>query len=596
MIPRATRLVLYAGLAFASPAFAQEEGDLGVDYAEGYEFEYADEQDAIEGTTARLDLGEAWVPPIFAHSGSPFAPSFVALAQERFADVEEDLGRRAVLDRYLESYGIPPTLRVLRDRMRMLDASECRGQIDLATIREFAGSDLDEDDLEAWQGHAEVDAELWVQEQLSHRDVYGLVGLSAAPLDRTARRRLGRVLPLLSWRQGLMAVRNRLACEGHLRGRVPTTSQLDPRTRAALAEFERRHRIYSRGSLSGETLRQLRIEPLELLRHDLLRVLAERARLDWGVLEDGSAGDDLVHEIRDSLEVELQLQDVAGARRFLETMVVEDHVYVEVARLRMPTDYGPQMALTVQIDRGDVRYDPPFDAEGHYVEPRGGRRPSLTLFVGEGQDRRALVRWPTTVGGWRTERERGQTVWKYKESPTGPGIWEQIVAAPVWLPPASTPDADLISEQRIDDGELHTVLKRTILGPGYASAYGLAAAIHRPTRNGRVQNDEGIRSHGSVDYTSVWRRASHGCHRLQNHRAVALFSFLLAHRRHRYRGARPVGYRRTVRIGELREELTVDRSGEVWVLDPPMPYEVLPGRIVGSLQRPSRTTYPVREE
>ena len=58
-----------------------------------------------------------------------------------------------------------------------------------------------------------------------------------------------------------------------------------------------------------------------------------------------------------------------------------------------------------------------------------------------------LVKWPTTVGGWRLERERGRDVWKYKESPAGPGVWQQIHAAPVWLPPASTPDADLLLER-----------------------------------------------------------------------------------------------------------------------------------------------------
>ena len=30
-------------------------------------------------------------------------------------------------------------------------------------------------------------------------------------------------------------------------------------------------------------------------------------------------------------------------------------------------------------------------------------------------------------------------MWKYKDSPVGPGVWQQIVAAPVWLPPESTP-------------------------------------------------------------------------------------------------------------------------------------------------------------
>ena len=79
-----------------------------------------------ENDLAVLDLGEGWVPPIFAPHES-FVPTFVALAQGRFDDVEdEDLARRARLDRYLESYGIPPTLGVLRDRLRAQKAKGSR--------------------------------------------------------------------------------------------------------------------------------------------------------------------------------------------------------------------------------------------------------------------------------------------------------------------------------------------------------------------------------------------------------------------------------------------------------------------------------------
>ncbi|MAQ16149.1 MAG: hypothetical protein CMN30_15330 [Sandaracinus sp.] len=542
-----------------------------------------------ENDLAVLDLGEGWVPPIFAPHES-FVPTFVALAQGRFDDVEdEDLARRARLDRYLESYGIPPTLGVLRDRLRDRLGQPCRA--DLEAIAAFGGSDVDEDDVSAWEGAAVPRAEQFVQQLLVREDAFGVADLRQVHLTPYERAWLGRALPLTVWRQGLAAVRERLACEGIIRGRIEG-HDFDPRTRAALASFERRHRIYARGRMSGETLAALRLSPSELARRDVLRALTERARLDWGILADGTAAPDRLGPIREGLVRAFGLQTPESTLAWLESLPLDDlapHRVAVQAPTPAPHEVGV-LELRVEIDRGDQNYDPPEEARAVRVE----RRPTLTLFALLGEEWVPLVKWPTTVGGWRLERERGRDVWKYKESPAGPGVWQQIHAAPVWLPPASTPDADLLLERHVEEtGEITTELKRTLLGPGYASAFGLASAIHRPLLpNGQLGEDEGIRTHGSVDYTSVWRRASHGCHRLQNHRAVALLSFILKHRNHRRAGARALRYERTVRVGETSLTLEVPRSGYVYVLDPPVPFEVLPGRVVGRVQRPPRQSVP----
>src|SRR5690606_35637176 len=83
----------------------------------------------------------------------------------------------------------------------------------------------------------------------------------------------------------------------------------------------------------------------------------------------------------------------------------------------------------------------------------------------------------------------------------------------------------------------------------YASAYGLVAAYHqrefvRDDGSRFYGGDEGIRTHGSVDYMSIMRRHSHGCHRLHNHIAVRLMSFLLRHRPHKRVGQEPLTYGR----------------------------------------------------
>lgn len=543
--------------------------------------------EAAQGDLAVLDLGEGWVPPLFVPHQA-FVPTFVALAQGRFDDVEDRaLARRAEQDRFLESYGVPPTLAVLRERLRVLVERRCGADLD--ALARFGGSDIDEDDVAAWESAAVPRAEELVQSLLVRWDATGLDRIPVQQLSAYERAWLGRAAPLGIWRAGLDAVRERLRCEGLVRGELVGT-ELDRRTRNALAAFERRHRIYARGRLSGETLDALRVPPAELARRDVLRVLTERARLDWGVLADGSAAPDRLGEIRRGLERAFGLQTPEATLAWLDGLPLADRLPVAVPAPPAGFGDGELVDVRVTIDRGDQSYDPP----GSPVR-RVERRPTLTLHVKRGEEWVALIRWPTTIGGWRVERERGRDVWRYKESPAGPGVWQQIHAAPVWLPPAYVPDADLVLERHLEDGELINEPKATLLGPGYASAFGLAAAIHRPLRaNGELGPDEGIRTHGSVDYTSVWRRASHGCHRLQNHRAIALFSYLLKHRRHRRVGSRPLQFSRDVRIGERTMTLSVPRSGYVYVMEPPIPFEVTEGRVIGELQRPPTRSIPVR--
>ena len=68
------------------------------------------------------------------------------------------------------------------------------------------------------------------------------------------------------------------------------------------------------------------------------------------------------------------------------------------------------------------------------------------------------------------------------------------------------------------------------LGPGYLSAYGLVAGYFVvPGQNGRNDFDNGVRAHGSSDYLSIYSANgfSHGCHRLPNHLAIRMYSFIL---------------------------------------------------------------------
>ena len=128
-------------------------------------------------------------------------------------------------------------------------------------------------------------------------------------------------------------------------------------------------------------------------------------------------------------------------------------------------------------------------------------------------------------------------------------------------------------------------------GPSYASAYGLVAAYHarvawRDDGTSRTSGDVGIRSHGSVDYMSIMRRHSHGCHRLHNHIAVRLMTFILQHRRHRRVGHEPLAYTLPLQHEDERYELELTEGGYEFKLDNPIPVSVTTGRVLGSVTSP----------
>ncbi len=561
-----------------------------------------------------VDLGEAWVPPLLDHGaavdGSPrpssFRDTYVALARHQWPDTT--LGRRAAVDLDLDNYGIPPSLSVLRERFRRVASHPC--DADLEALARFDGLAVEEDEARAPRMARDDALEGRVLELLARHDRFGLDGLLGALPALEEVRALAQAQPELHWRRGLDATRRRLQCEGFFGDEpLPVGRDLDARTRRALEGFERRHRIYSRGNLAGPTLDALRLSVTELARRDLVRVIADRIQLELGLLEDGSAPpsagvevQNLERLLRDHVERTFGLSTFESALAFLESLELREgeHEHVAMEPMPLPPWYAErELEIEVEIDRGDQWYEAPFDDEG---EPRSlpvEHRPTLTLYVRHEGQRVALVRWPTTVGGWNLERRGRRLAWQYKESPAGEFAWPQIVGAPVWLPPINTPASDLVTQRRLDEtGHLVVETKDTLLGPGYASAYGLVAGMHRPVtgRDGDrliLGRDQGIRTHGSVDYTSVWRRASHGCHRLHNHRALSLFSFVLAHRAHRRVGHARIDFHRSVEVGEETFRFDIDYGGYVFQLDRPVPVTVLPGRVLGDVSRAPRRGIPV---
>ena len=91
---------------------------------------------------------------------------------------------------------------------------------------------------------------------------------------------------------------------------------------------------------------------------------------------------------------------------------------------------------------------------------------------------------------------------------------------------------------------------------------------------------------------SIMRRHSHGCHRLHNHIAVRLMSWVLAHRPHRRVGHPAVAFRRNIEQDGHTYEMAIDRGGYVFELERPVRIDVLEGRIRGRRQTPVETALP----
>ncbi len=251
----------------------------------------------------------------------------------------------------------------------------------------------------------------------------------------------------------------------------------------------------------------------------------------------------------------------------------------------LPAYYGDQMDLAAEIDRGDVWYDFPWDRRGKPIEQRRDHYPHFTLFARWHEQKIPLCQWRTTIGSWRSEAHGdGHVYYKYKNSDIGPRVWKQIVATPVWIPPDGTPMKDLLVRRVLDkDVGPVTLVNTDIMGPGYQSAYGLVMGIHIDPKSGF---DNQIRTHGSVDYTSIARRFSHGCHRLVNNRAVRLFDFVLRHRPFKRIGNVPLNIKRQFQVEGETYHFALTTRGYYYELKDPVPVEVLEGRIMGDVKKP----------
>ena len=562
-----------------------------------------------------VNLSNGWAPYLFGDCTpgveecrpNAYRATFVALANER----EPPEGASNPKGRYLELFGIPPSLSVLRKRVVEDEAKACVARLHMDALREFDGFLTYSPDVRSSWVRMQADSTRARAARIARtrglrgpealRDVEEAQAVYRAFHEADVRKR------------ALEEAQDRITCEGLLpRNAKMRRGTFDWATHQGLVTFERKNRVFGWGFIGRDTIDDLRRTPLEGHYQTFIRALEERISDAAAIVEDGSVQQmrgapteyrtadgrteplrNLVEEYRNVVLHAMGLETAQQFHDWITRLTDEDLETLEVA-VRLPDPpayYGPTMDLSVEVDRGDVYYDFPWDEEGNPIPQPVARRPRLTLFVQYAGQKIPLVRWGTTIGGWRSERINGEDYYSYKNSDVGPRVWRQLFAAPVWIPPDSTPLSGLLTKgarRRVNYDEF---------GPGYASAYGLVAALNVqeiPRDDGSVGwFDNGIRVHGSVDYMSIMQRHSHGCHRLYNHLALRLFDFVVHHRAHTRVGQTQVAYRRNLEYEGKPYRIEIDTRGYLFELDPPLPIEVLPGRILGTVQRPPEN--PVRK-
>lgn len=550
--------------------------------------------EAIARGLTIVDLGDDWTPPILAPGPDGSTPSYratyLALAQERFDDAGID-GELATHDRYLELFGIEPTLGVVHSRMADDARHACHEAIDTSALAAAPARIVEESSAD---GRARIARARALRADLEHdRQRAKVDDLDAlAALDAYHQKSMARLRALEAYITTVRLVQAHLACDGLLESPA-IDGVYSWQTSNAVETFQRGAMIFPTGTLDAATRSALFADSRERDVLTALRVLRERVIAATGLVEDGTAGTgestvlgrelvpaatwrarghapldgaaaDLVSPATEAAARALGWSDAASIRAFLDARAARETPPLVALQLPpAPAYHGPAMELSVEIDRGDVWKTPHATA----------RRPALILYATVRDHRVPLARWPTTIGGWQKQKIDGDVEKRWKESPVGPRIWRDLFVGPRWLPPASTPDRELVRWR----GN-HFVLAREQLGPSYRAAFGMIAFVHLAEEGHGALWDQGIRTHGTGSVASLANGVSHGCHRLLGFHVVRLADFVLSHRQHVRRGDASTYYRRTVRSGGTFP-IAIDSLGYRIELVPPMRVDVLRGRV-----------------
>jgi hypothetical protein len=574
-----------------------------------------------------VDLGDDWTPFIFQEVTDASGNLMENRYRQVYLGLANDIGDRdgqplAEGDHnYLELYGVPPTISVLRARMLDSQARQAScAEVDFAKLKAATS-------IPPRAGKAELKYAAKIAASAKKLEALRAAE-QAESLDALAQKdpklakEVAEVQRYSAQKGSFPEVEKRITCEGMLvapAGAKPSEihqpGQFDEPMRQAVIKFQHKQMLYDAAALRPDTMAALGRSLVENDYASLVRVLTERIVSAANILEDGSAegkkgpatyvnaaGEtvpvrNLVDEAVKATLTQLDLESPEKALAFFQRHPAAELRTMRAAvKLPPPPDYyAPEMDLSVVIDRGDVIYDPLVDEKGKPTPQTRHHFPMLTLRAKIHDKWVPLIRWRTTIGGWRSDlASNGYEYYRYKGSDVGPRVWRNIVSGPVWIAPNSTPIRTLVKWKRVH-GTSQEVVNYDEVGPGYLSAYGLVAAYNVvPGKNGKPDWDNGVRVHGSSEILSIRNpdAYSHGCHRLMNHLAVRMFSWVLRHRAVIVEGDKPLDFARQFLFKDDVFELRLPSKGYHYRLEPPLPVMVLEGNIIGKVKKPITAYVP----
>jgi hypothetical protein len=581
---------------------------------ENGEERYISEEDARSKGYDIIDLRDQWTPYIFKTHKNPEGEQLEHAYREIFVNLANDKGNnqgQPIGDdeyNFLEVFGIPPSFNVLWHRVNREINDACYREVDYEKIQASKSIRFGSKSSQRRYRKRVKRAESVVERAMNKYVVD-----SYEDLLKVAPKYKSEVKELRKYQTQIEAIRNiekRLTCDLHNHPRYHHKEErLDQGLRLAIRRFQRKHKLYEYANLKSDSIDALATPAHVSNFNSFRRAVTERIIEVAGILEDGTVNrkgtlktylgkDGQRHEVRNLIKeftdaslTQLNLDDPYKVREFFKRHEKEDFKWMRVGVHfpDKPEYYSKHMDFSIVVDRGDIWYDPPFNAKGKKIKQRRRRLPKFKLYTTYNDERVQLIHWPTTIGGWRTEiAKNGHVYYKYKNSDVGSRVIRNIISGPVWVPPKSTPLKSL-AKRRYINGRAQNVVNYEEMGPGYLSAYGLVAGYFViPGRNGRADYDKGIRAHGSSDFMSILspERFSHGCHRLKNDHAVRLYSFILQHRNRIVHGDQKIRHEREFLHREEVFQVRVLTRGYKYELQPPIPVEVLEGRVRGKLKKP----------
>jgi hypothetical protein len=288
-----------------------------------------------------LNLRNDWTPYIFAefedeegkHLPNRYRPIYIGLANDRTDGDGRELPAGA--ENFLELFGLPPSLGVVRARLLRDEEKACHREIDYALLASVERIPLrtPKDQKAAEAGTARLRKQLdEARTKGGFPTIQALVAAQADLADEAAAvdlaDRQARALP---------EVIKRLKCDGHLKANA--RFKIDPDDgvfREALQRFQMRHMIYEYPGMRPGTMKMLARRPLASNYDQFVRALRERVTEAARILEDGTAAVDgqpatwrnargetvpvrnLVQEFTDAALVQLGLQTPEALLAFLK--------------------------------------------------------------------------------------------------------------------------------------------------------------------------------------------------------------------------------------------------------------------------------------